>query len=106
MLKENMIAQIREGAEKNPDHLGVKVGLLCIQGDVPLAFIEGVLGSNPVTVRRWVTGDTKPQHKADVRKLERLFWALTKAVSAGTLPVKKFQAELLLPAWKESKDVV
>lgn len=106
-MRPFMIEQIETAFKTKPDHLGVKVGILCVRGGVPLAFVEGVLGSNPVSVRRWVTGLTRPQHKLDVRKLRRLVYTLERAISEGVLPPElKFSPQLVLPIWKESKDVL
>lgn len=106
-MRPTMIEQIEAAFKEKPDHIGVKVGILCVRGGVPLAFVEGVLGSNPVSVRRWATGQTKPQHKMDVRKLTRLIYTLERAINEGVLPTEeKFNPELVLPIWKESKDAV
>lgn len=106
-MRPSMIKQIETAFKDKPDHLGVKVGILCVRGDVPLSFVEGVLSSNPVSVRRWVTGVTKPQHKMDVRKLTRLIYTFVRAINEGVLPSgEKFNPQLVLPIWKESKDAL
>lgn len=106
-MRPTMILQIETAFKDKPDHLGVKVGILCIRAGVPLSFVEGVMGSNAVSVRRWVTGVTKPQHKMDLRKLTRLIYTLERAINEGVLPSEsKFDPQVLLPIWQASKAVV
>ena len=106
-MRLSTIEQINAAHAKDPEHLGVRVGMLCIAGNVPISFVEGVLDTNAVTSRRWLTGECIPQHKADVRKLKRLAYALQKAVDAKIIPsTEKFDALGILPLWAESKDAV
>lgn len=106
-MRTTMIAKITEAYSKDPKHVGLKVGMLCIEGEVPISFVEGVLDTNPVTSRRWLTGECIPQHKADIRKLKRLVYALQKAIDTKLLPsTEKFNAAIVLPLWAESKDAV
>lgn len=104
-MRQGMIEQIEVASREKPEHVGVKVGLLCLRGQVPLSLVQGIVGTTHVSVYRWVTGKTTPQNKADVRKLQRLAFTLTAAIEQGVLPAEgKFDSALILPFWKLSKD--
>lgn len=105
-MRPEMIEQIKAAAISKPEHVGVMVGMRCIDGNVPLAFVAGIVGTTQVSVYRWVTGKTKPQNKTDVRKLNRIIYTITHAVERGVLPQEKFSPESVLPIWKESKSEI
>jgi hypothetical protein len=105
-MQATMIQQIESASKATPNHLGVQVGVLCIRGNVPLSFVQGVIDTSHVTVYRWVTGTVRPQNRADVRKLARLKHTLTAAIEQGILPQDKFDSEQVLPLWAASKAAI
>lgn len=105
-MRPSMIEQIKAAAKDKPDHIGVRLGLLCLRGEVPLSFVQGVVGTTHVSVYRWVTGETNPQNKADIRKLTRLIYTITEAIERGILPQEKFSPDPVLPLWKQSRDSI
>ena len=83
----------------------VNLGMQCIEAQIPLSFVEGLLDVSTPTVYRWVTGVTVPTNKPLRRRLVRLSCAIDLALEAKALPAPKFDADILVHYWKQSKHV-
>lgn len=102
-MRSSIESEIEDAFLRVPMHLGVQVGKLCVDGEVPLAFVAGVVGSTPVTVYRWVKGLSLPNSQLPLRKLKRMAYTLREATRQGIIPMEKFDMSALLPLWKQSK---
>ena len=55
------LVSLNRAANKNS--LGVKLGKLCIQYDIPVAYVSSSLGVSRQTVYNWFTGESEPNEK-------------------------------------------
>lgn len=91
----------------NGETLGAKVGMLAAETNVPVSIVAGIMQVSIVTVYRWYKGESTPNTKPAIKRLRRLEWSLTQALSQGILPMEgKFNPDVILPLWKQSKEQV
>lgn len=64
----SMVRKIRDA---DPALIGVKLGALCIERDIPVAQVAADLGVSRVTVYTWFTGQFHPKPEMAAR-IERL----------------------------------
>lgn len=94
---------IRTAYKLMPEYIGVRVGVLCANGGVPLPFVQGIMKVSTPTIYRWVQGLTDPTTITLVNKLKRVEWMLTRAIEDGVLPSEaEFDPKVVLPYWKQS----
>lgn len=102
-MRQQTAKIIRTAYQLMPEYIGVRVGMLCVNGDVPLPFVQGIVKVSTPTIYRWVEGQTDPTTATLVNKLKRVEWMLTRAIEDGVLPSEdKFDPRVVLPYWKQS----
>lgn len=55
-----LIKQIMDAHAADPDHIGVQLGLACINGNVPVHQVAEELGVARISVYKWFTGKFYP----------------------------------------------
>lgn len=63
----------------DPFHVGVQLGRICIQRDIPVQDVADYLNVSRQSVYLWFLGKTKPQPKK-----RELLWGLLNRLSAVT----------------------
>jgi hypothetical protein len=56
----------------DPSRLGVRLGLLCINNDVPAVKVAAKLRVSRMTIYQWFTGRTSPNRNLHRPKIEEL----------------------------------
>jgi hypothetical protein len=102
-MRDKLAIEVEAAFREQPEHIGIKVGMLCNAGNVPISFVAGVVGVTPVSVYRWLTGVATPKNRGIALKLRRLEYTLHRAIQDSILPMQEFEMGKLLPLWKQSK---
>jgi hypothetical protein len=101
-MQPKTISKIEQAGDAT---LGSRVGMLAAETRVPVTIIAGIMQVTIVTVYRWYKGESTPNTKPAIKRLRRMEWSLTQALSQGILPMEgKFNPDVILPLWKQSKE--
>lgn len=86
-LRAGSMERILIASRNKPTEIGPKLGVLCIRGKVPAAFVGAVVGTTEQTVYRWFYGETDVTNQDRRKKVIRLTEILRYAISHTLLPV-------------------
>jgi hypothetical protein len=109
-MREKLVLQIRNALRQNPEHLGARVGVLCVEAGVPVALAQQILVTSHVSVYRWFCAETTPSNIHDKQRLKRLEYCISKALDDELLPNSNASdvemAGFIAKYWAESKKEV
>lgn len=99
MPRNYSIKFLNELMVADPTSLGVQLGRLCVEANLPAAYVAVVLECSRMTVYSWFRGSGVSEKK---RKIVEVFIDLvTKDMAAGSLPAKgsKDAKNYMLSSW-------
>lgn len=88
-LTAERVDQIRTAHDADPEAIGPLLGVMIMEGNLPVDTIAKMLVVSEPTVYRWMYGETIPRDPDKIRRLNRLVTLLLRVREADELYVAK-----------------
>jgi hypothetical protein len=72
--------------DADPTRIGVRLARLCVDANLPAAYVAKVLETSRTTVYEWFRG--QPMKELNVNRVEAFMHLVTEDMQIGKLPVK------------------
>lgn len=80
---DKFLSELRDG---NPVKLGVRLGRLCVEANIPAAYVAKALGTSRITVYAWFRGQGVREERRN--RIEAFISLVEKDMAAGALPAR------------------
>lgn len=87
IITDKKIAEIHELLKANPESIGLILGSLIVDNNVPIKGVASLLAVSEPTIYRWMYGDCEPRDEDKIRKIKQVITTLRKARRANDLPL-------------------
>lgn len=75
--------------DADPTRIGVRLARLCVDANLPAAYVAKVLETSRTTVYEWFRGQAMKE--ANINKVDAFMHLVVQDIEAGRLPVKNLQ---------------
>ena len=80
---DKFLVELKDG---DPNRLGVKLGRVCVEANLPAAYVAKALGTSRTTVYAWFRGQGIREEKRT--RIEAFIYLIEEDMKQGTLPAR------------------